>query len=731
MKKLITLCTLLLCAVVTSWGADYSNPATKSYAGLTFLDVDATDANVTVGDNRYLTYGAYYIAVTKNITTWYNCSDGKPAGNKENGIEGDFSGDGFIKVTATTQDDTNGNGGLKLNNARLRYYYVTGATSVAALVKDNGSSKYTQLQIQEVASDGTLGAAKTIDGKKTSSQYKLDGGALDRTKYYKLTFTSNTGTNCVIYQLRLGKYYVAGPVDPEFSLTATKISTEETSQIQVGNKGNLDGITLTGLESSDPTVATVSATGLITPLKVGTTTISFTASSAVADKYNATSTTFSEELTVTAPVVDTPVISPANGTYFLGDKQSVTIACTTDGAAIQYSTDGGSSWNNYTGAFDISATTTILVKATKDGYTESAQATATINKLVPAELTAVSESTTWDWTSWNKELKLTAETTPDENTTMTFSDIALVNGLTLPSGFNGNAITFKGQYPVRGGYAQNCTFRIHVTKPGTIKVEFSNTGGSNKGRWVRVTDAYRTQIGTVEAEGTTKRDETFDVVAGDVIISGVDSEDAFASLRYMSIKYTPVTSVSNKITVSGFSTYSTNYPVDLSTIIGGTAYIATGVDGGKVTLEKCEAKVPAATGMLIAGTAGDPFTINTTADATEAPAVNLFVGLPAGGEAPVGSYVFAWPTADPSAASFYIVKTAPAALGAGKAYLDVPAGGDARLSLSFGEDAGEATGISEMKSQKADGAIFNLRGQRVAQPQKGLYIMNGKKTIVK
>jgi hypothetical protein len=36
-----------------------------------------------------------------------------------------------------------------------------------------------------------------------------------------------------------------------------------------------------------------------------------------------------------------------------------------------------------------------------------------------------------------------------------------------------------------------------------------------------------------------------------------------------------------------------------------------------------------------------------------------------------------------------------------------------------------------MKSQKADGAVYNLRGQRVAQPQKGLYIMNGKKTIVK
>lgn len=740
MKKLITLCTLLLCAVVTSWGADYSNPATKSYAGLTFLDVDATDANVTVGDNRYLTYGAYYIAVTKGITTWYNCSDGSPASNKENGIIGDFSGDGFIKVTATTQDNTNGNGGLKLNNARQRYYYVTGATSVAALVKDNGSSKYTQLQIQEVASDGTLGAAKTIDGKKTSSQYKLDGGALDRTKYYKLTFTSNSGSNCVIYQIRLGKYYVAGPVDPEFSLTATTISTEETSQIQVGNKGNLDGITLTGLESSDPTVATVNATGLITPLKAGTTTISFTASSAVADKYNATSVAFNQLLTVTAPKVATPVIAPADGAYFFGDNQSVTITCGTSEAAIQYSTDGGSSWNNYSDAFDISATTTVLAKATKSGYSESDQASATINKLIPSELTAVGESTTWDWTSWNETLELTDATTPNKNTELTFSDIALINPINLPKGFNGEAISFKGQFPVRSKKSQAGTWTVKTTVAGSFKVTFSDTGSSFSGkpeaefakRYLNINGENTSFYTKRTGEDSNQKTVEVKLPAGTYSFTGMD-EDGTApqAIVVYKIVFTAVPEVSANINASGYNTYSSNYPLDLSTITGGTAYIATGVDGGKVTLEKCEAKVPAATGMLIAGTAGDPFTINTTADATEAPAVNLFVGLPAGGEAPVGSYVFAWPTADPSAASFYIVKTAPAALGAGKAYLDVPAGGDARLSLSFGEDAGEATGISEMKSQKADGAIFNLRGQRVAQPQKGLYIMNGKKTIVK
>ena len=36
-----------------------------------------------------------------------------------------------------------------------------------------------------------------------------------------------------------------------------------------------------------------------------------------------------------------------------------------------------------------------------------------------------------------------------------------------------------------------------------------------------------------------------------------------------------------------------------------------------------------------------------------------------------------------------------------------------------------------MKSQSQDGTIYNLKGQRVNQPQKGIYIKNGKSYIAK
>ena len=69
---------------------------------------------------------------------------------------------------------------------------------------------------------------------------------------------------------------------------------------------------------------------------------------------------------------------------------------------------------------------------------------------------------------------------------------------------------------------------------------------------------------------------------------------------------------------------------------------------------------------------------------------------------------------------------------AGKALLpasEVPS--EARqLTFVFGS---ETTGIAEIqtKNNVENGAVYNLSGQRVAQPTKGLYIVNGKKYVVK
>lgn len=66
---------------------------------------------------------------------------------------------------------------------------------------------------------------------------------------------------------------------------------------------------------------------------------------------------------------------------------------------------------------------------------------------------------------------------------------------------------------------------------------------------------------------------------------------------------------------------------------------------------------------------------------------------------------------------------------AGKAYL--PATSNAKsLKMVFADD--ETNGIESIKTVKAENNVFyNLNGQRIMQPTKGLYIVNGKKVILK
>ncbi len=67
------------------------------------------------------------------------------------------------------------------------------------------------------------------------------------------------------------------------------------------------------------------------------------------------------------------------------------------------------------------------------------------------------------------------------------------------------------------------------------------------------------------------------------------------------------------------------------------------------------------------------------------------------------------------------------AVPAGKAYLIIVSSAPDFLGFDGG-----TTSISELNVKgQAEGTYFNLAGQRVAQPTKGLYIVNGKKVVIK
>jgi hypothetical protein len=93
---------------------------------------------------------------------------------------------------------------------------------------------------------------------------------------------------------------------------------------------------------------------------------------------------------------------------------------------------------------------------------------------------------------------------------------------------------------------------------------------------------------------------------------------------------------------------------------------------------------------------------------------------------PTGAYVI-------NGGKFYLVNSAVTIKGT-RAYINVtePAGGEVKAVLNAVFEDGTETAIENvLGNEAANGAIYNLAGQRVQKAVKGLYIIGGKKVMVK
>ena len=177
------------------------------------------------------------------------------------------------------------------------------------------------------------------------------------------------------------------------------------------------------------------------------------------------------------------------------------------------------------------------------------------------------------------------------------------------------------------------------------------------------------------------------------------------------------------ITSTGWATLYTPYALDFSGVAGLTAYTAVVADN-KVTLTEVT-DVPAGTGVVLKG-AADTYNIPVAASsatakgdllgsATDATSYNAYADNTLYMLKKVGEKA-------------QFVPVTSGSIAAGKAYLKIAAATARNLDVTF---ADEATGISAalMNKETMNNEVYNLKGQRVAQPTKGLYIVNGKKVI--
>ena len=266
---------------------------------------------------------------------------------------------------------------------------------------------------------------------------------------------------------------------------------------------------------------------------------------------------------------------------------------------------------------------------------------------------------------------------------------------------------------------------LYAASSGNNYLKSQSTNDMN-GKWSISFDS-ETKEAEVVAHGTNTRNILhYNPNSGNPVFSCYGSTSSVDNPVYLFEKADAAvaTTTSVKLNGSGYATFATTTALDFQDADDATfsAWEITAISGSTITFNQIKKHVAAGKGILLKG----------TADAT----VNLNI-MPAGGDA-LSSNKLVGITEDTAVAAdtYYglsgnqFKKVNAGTVPAGKALLpanEVPA---SARELTFVFD--EATGIKQVETSKSiiEG-IYNLAGQKVQNPTKGLYIMNGKKVIIK
>lgn len=320
---------------------------------------------------------------------------------------------------------------------------------------------------------------------------------------------------------------------------------------------------------------------------------------------------------------------------------------------------------------------------------------------------------------------------------------------------SGFGYTYFG-YTTEGDYAQPDVTSTDKTDSYGVTISFARAGSSNtkvrfdencvrfyKGNTLTVTaptGSYLTKIVFTEPSSKKGWEGSMTASSGEyinvektwyatstgvtsLVLTETDATNRIGGMKvYLNTSSVPV-SISS---ATGFATVFTYAPLDFSTLSSELkAYTAT-VSGNTVTLTQVD-NVPANTGIVLKGdvkTHNVPVIASSTTEKgdltgsvtedlvydSEATKDYFYLGINAG--------------------KAQFKRLTSGSIGAGKAYLALDKSTTAReLDVVFDE----TTGVRQIENGelKMENSFFNLAGQRVANPTKGLYIVNGKKVIIK
>ena len=558
------------------------------------------------------------------------------------------------------------------------------------------------------------------------------------------------------------KIQLDGKNNPDATITFTIAEGVTVTSFKVNKDGDLPNNVTYALDGTAVTIGTA-LTGLS---KTGSMTFALHCSDASNSSTNRNTTITSFDITyttsggdVTAPTfsLTTPatttnvavtshdvVLTASENVTKVGENITGTLKVGDAAAtAINYTFNEAAKTLTYTFAEDLEYVTTYAFTVDANQVQDAAEnknaktsAFSFTTKKAPTTLKTISEAKTWDF---NSKVSGSKQFTGDDvNTEFVYADI---DGLTFTSPFDEEALAFKGEYPFRGNdnkYAQNGTLHFKTSVPGTIKVNFSDTGtkasSSAVKRYLVVNDITTEYWTSREKSGDGAYAANLNVVTdeipvpvGDVTIKGT------SAIIVSKIVFTP-TADAITVTTAGLATYASNYNLDFSEVTGIKAYRAS-ISDKTITFNKVD-KVPTGEGMLIRAMSNLDETTTFYVPHTESaspienamkrgegtavayqpnPEIDIYNYVLSGGDNGVGFYQANGETVPTYRA--YLQSTAALAKG---------------FVINYDDEEGEETdGIKAVSTTVENGVRYNLAGQKVGADYKGIVIVNGKKVIIK
>lgn len=703
MKKLFTLLTLALLSIGTAWADKIGFTSSKSGSDVA-APVVTTQDHVTVaiargsqstGSDKGSMYWGSETALTFKGScerTQYN-SAGITAFNDNVWTGASFAIESGYKFTVTD---------IQVDIAGQDYEWGYKLDIV------NGDGTVTNIQ---AATTGKPKANSKIQVLKSEQSIVLTG-----TTYVKLYFYLK-GNNSTSKYLAIPELYLTGTVEENVQTKYTKPS------IVAGEYSQVNGtypVTLSVLNSEDGTInytvgdaaeVTGAASGTVINVAPQTTITAYVTGATFANSDNATFTTSA------APTLATPTYSIA-GYDIATNTYSVTLA--TAAGDITYTVGGGAA-TAYSAALSLYPGTAVTAYATQTNMTKS----ATLEFNVPAapaggeSKSPTTASTYTNNVSYNMGAitipggciagQISSSTTPINNSIKTRTNQAITGG-------NGFYVTVNPGYVVTAISIEGCSNQTAANTCNKVYVD-----------GVEVAGFSAVSLPLAAKNGSTGTIAINNINATSKIEFDFENTDQ-AQMNITVTAEVAKTAALGSLVGENTKAFATFCAARNFTIEGATAYKGK-VEAGALSLTALSGVIPANTGVVIAGDASANYTIKyVSTDASADVTGNEIKGTVVRSQTSTLAGSQTLLALNSTAAQFqkFTGENFPAT----KAYLLVDAGAPL-LSLVFND--GETTGVNDVRSKISDvrGDFFDLQGRKVAQPTKGLYIVNGRKVVIK